>query len=220
MNDVTNSEGVYAGQSALLIASLDGNEKVALLLLDKGADPNLADENGFTPLHFCLFRGLTRLSRVQPRPYTPFLNRPDMKDLLKTLLAHGANPNAQVKRANAGNEFYKAEASPYRPYEPSPGSVSPAGATAFLMATATFDVETMRALVAAGANPKLATDENVTPLMVAATMGRENWIALNGEDSKRALEAAKLAIQLGDDCQRENLRWHDGRACGRLYGLR
>ena len=199
VNEATNSEGLFAGQTALLIASLNGQEKLGIFLLDKGADPNVTDENGFAPLHFCLFRGLARLSRVQPRPYTPFLNRPDMPGLLKALLAHGANPNARIKKATAGNEFYKAEASPYRPYEPPPGSISPAGATAFLMATATYDVETMRTLVAAGADPKLATDENVTPLMVAATMGRPNWATLNGEEAKRSLEAAKLILELGGD---------------------
>src|ERR1700746_3750625 len=67
------------------------------------------------------------------------------------------------------------------------------------MATATFDVETMRALVAAGADPKLATEENVTPLMVAATMGRPNWATLNGDEAKTPLEAAKLILDLGGD---------------------
>jgi ankyrin repeat protein len=199
VNEATNTRGLFAGQTALLVASLNGYEKVAMLLLDKGADANATDENGFTSLHFCLFRGLARLSRVQPRPYTPFLNRPDMPGLLKALLAHGANPNAKVKKATAGNEFYKAEAAPYRPYDPPPGSISPAGATAFLMATATYDVETMRTLVAAGADPKLATDEGVTPLMVAATMSRPNWSNLNGDEAKKALEAAKLILELGGD---------------------
>ena len=199
VNEATNAEGLFAGQTALLIASLNGQEKLGIFLLENGANPNVADENGFAPLHFCLFRGLARLSRVQPRPYTPFLNRPDMPALLKALLAHGANPNARVKKATAGNEFYKAEASPYRPYEPPPGSISPAGATAFLIATATYDVEIMRTLVAAGADPKLATDDNVTPLMVAATMGRPNWSNLNADEAKKALEAAKLILELGGD---------------------
>jgi ankyrin repeat protein len=199
VNESTNAQGLFAGQTALLVASLNGHEKVGMFLLDKGADPNVADENGFTPLHFCLFRGLARLSRVQPRPYTPFLNRSDMPGLLKALLAHGANPNARVKKATAGNEFYKAEASPYRPYEPPPGSISPAGATAFLMATATYDTETMRTLVTAGADPKLATDDNVTPLMVAATMGRPNWTNLNADEAKKAFDAAKLIMELGGD---------------------
>jgi len=199
VNDATNGKGVWEGQTALLVASLNGHQQLAIFLLDKGANPNVADENGLTALHFCLMRGLVRFSRVQPRSYTPFLNRPNMVELLKALLAHGANPNARIKTTNAGNEFYKAEASPYRPYEPLAGTVSPAGATPFLLAAITYDVEMMRLLKDAGADPLLATDDSVTAVMVAATMGRPRWTTLNPDESKRSFEAVKLAVELGGD---------------------
>ena len=37
-------------KTALIIATASGNRDIAELLLDKGADPNLADESGFTAL--------------------------------------------------------------------------------------------------------------------------------------------------------------------------
>ena len=79
------------GSSALLIASgsLDasttgqymvvnpsGHEAVALLLLERGADPNVADVGGITPLHAAVRNGRLELTRA--------------------LLARGANPNARL----------------------------------------------------------------------------------------------------------------------------
>jgi uncharacterized protein len=199
VNSTTNGEGLWEGDTALLVAALNGHEKLSIFLLDKGANPKAADENGLTALHLAMLKGVALITRVQPHAYTAYLNRPNMMELVKALLAHGADPNARIKMASAGNKFYKAEASPYRPYEPVPGTVSPVGATPFLIAAMMFDTELMKTLVAAGADPKLATEENVTPLMVAATLGRPRWTNLNPADAKNALEAVKLTVELGND---------------------
>jgi uncharacterized protein len=199
VNEATNGEGLWQGDTALLLASLSGHEALSIFLLDKGADPNAADENGFTALHFAVLKGLARITRVQPRSYTPYLNRPPMMELIKSLLAHGANPNAQVKTEFGGDKFYKAEATPFRPYEPLQGTVSPVGATAFLMAAISYDADVMRLLAAAGADPKLATTENVTPLMVAAGLGRQRYMNIVADEEKKALEAIKVALELGAD---------------------
>ncbi|MGB9068701.1 MAG: ankyrin repeat domain-containing protein [Candidatus Acidiferrales bacterium] len=53
------------GRSALLIAGASGQELTAIFLLDHGADPNVADENGFTPLHFTRVSGLALVNRVR-----------------------------------------------------------------------------------------------------------------------------------------------------------
>ncbi len=47
-----------------------------------------------------------------------------------------------------------------------------AGATAFLLAAVAADVDVMRALAAAGADPLLTSADKTTPLMVAAGLGR------------------------------------------------
>ena len=59
----------------------------------------------------------------------------------------------------------------------------------------------MRALAAAGADPDLATEENVSPLMTAAGIGRGRGRApLTEEEEARALEAVKVAVEvLGND---------------------
>jgi ankyrin repeat protein len=198
----TNAQGLWEGDTALLLASLSGHEALSIFLLENGANPNAADENGLTALHFTLMNGLARICRIQMRSYTSYLARPNMVGLLKALLAHGANPNAQVKSALAGNKFYKGEGSQYRPYEPLLGTVSPVGATAFLMAAISYDSDVMRILATGGADPRLGTEENVTPLMVAAGLGRQRFTPLSADEEKRALEAVQLAVQLGADVNR------------------
>jgi hypothetical protein len=139
--------------------------------------------------------GLTKLTIVQAQ----HLNRPPMPNLVKALLAKGANPNAQIKSSLVANKFARGEDSPHRPFDPKPGIISPVGATPFLLATFAFDVNAMRALAAGGADPLLATEENVTPLMVAATIGTRSYTSLAGDQGKRALEAVKVALELGGD---------------------
>jgi ankyrin repeat protein len=65
----------------------------------------------------------------------------------------------------------------------------------------------MRLLVAHGADPRLTTDEKTTPLMAAAGVGRleDN---LTPDEQARALDAVKLAVELGNDVNAAN---DDGR---------
>ncbi len=44
--------------TALVIAAANGFEDIALFLLDNGADPDLTDANGITPLHYAMRDGL------------------------------------------------------------------------------------------------------------------------------------------------------------------
>src|SRR5206468_1497159 len=66
------------GYSAMQLASHSGHGELALFLLNAGADPNAADV-GFTTLHTAVLTG-------------------DLP-LVKALIAHGANPNAQITKA-------------------------------------------------------------------------------------------------------------------------
>jgi ankyrin repeat protein len=69
------------------------------------------------------------------------------------------------------------------------------------MAALSFDVNLMRLLVAAGANPLLATQDNVTPLMAALGLGREraSLISYKEEQEPKVLEMVKLTVELGVD---------------------
>ena len=202
VNAVTNEESLWPGEAALLVASASGHEALAIFLLNNDADPNAADANGLTAMHFAMMRGLALISRVRTRRFAPHLIRPNMVELVKALLAHGANPNARVRKApgadplSIGDKLLQTTNT-----TPPAGSVSPVGATAFLMAALSYDANLMRILVAGGADPLLATEENVTPLMVAAglTRWRNSGAPLTEEDETGALEAVKLAVELGAD---------------------
>jgi ankyrin repeat protein len=73
------------------------------------------------------------------------------------------------------------------------------GATPFLLASSIADVEMMRLLVAAGADPTLATRTNTTAVMAAAGLNHTNGESPVTEE--QALEAVRLLLALGVDAR-------------------
>ena len=186
VNEATPEDG-----PALVVASASGHEALSIFLLEKGADPNVADALGFTPLHYAAQKGLSDLSAVEYK--SSFLPPPDMPELGKALLARGANPNARI-----GKDYPPHTRAPFR----QTSAKSLVGATPFFLAAAAGDGNLLRLLKAGGADPLLATKDNTTPLMVAAGMNRVQDF-LEGEE-KNALEAVKLAWVLGADVHAVN----------------
>ncbi|MGH9785920.1 MAG: ankyrin repeat domain-containing protein, partial [Terriglobia bacterium] len=180
VNEATPEAG-----NTLVVASASHHEELAVLLLEKGANPDGADEYGMTALHHAVQKGIANLSAVE---YTPALMPPpNQPELVKALLAHGADPNARIKKD------YRLSVAPYRHTSP----VGIVGATPFFLAAAAGDANIMRVLVAGGADPLLEAGESMRPLMVAAGMTRLVDF-LPGEEGSH-LEAVKLALELGAD---------------------
>jgi len=179
------------GSSPLIVATLRGRVPAALFLLSKGADAN-AHGPGYTALHWAAGSWETQLTG----PYGIESQREDewnamrgLKgaariELIDALLAHGADPNVRLTKEP-----------PRYGYANLRFHVSLAGATPFLLAARSADVEVMRLLVARGANPTLATNLHTTPLMVAAGIGRVPNESFATESS--TLDAVKLALELG-----------------------
>ncbi|MCH7979361.1 MAG: ankyrin repeat domain-containing protein, partial [Acidobacteria bacterium] len=190
VNEATPEDG-----SVLVVATASGHEKLALFLLEQGADPNAMDVFGITALHYTLHEGLFAISGARRRPTDRFgWLRPNMPELMKALLAKGADPNARIAK-----EFPPYD---YTPIARANGNTIPqinqVGVTPFLLATASSDVSAMRVLVEGRADPLLTTKDQVTPLAVAAGLGKER-MARTGEQQKTALEALHLAVELGAD---------------------
>ncbi len=142
----------------LMMAAINGHFDLAMVLLERGANPKLATVAGGTPLY--------RVVDLQwaPKSFYPQPNARQEKvtylELMKALLAHGADPNARL----AAQLWYTG-------YGFELDGVEPAGATPFWRAAQVGDVDAMRLLVAAGADSNIATTEGVTPLLVAAGDG-------------------------------------------------
>jgi ankyrin repeat protein len=117
--------------------------------------------------------------------------------LVQSLVAHGANVNARIdwKEIRFDRDDGVVKAPPNiaigRNFQ------SFVGASPFWLAAKAGDVEAMRLLAANGADPRLATAQNVTPLMAAAGLGF--WDGESPGTESDALEAVKLAIELGND---------------------
>jgi ankyrin repeat protein len=144
--------------SPLMMAIINGHFDLAMFLLEHGADPKIATLAGGTPLY--------RVIDLQwaPKSFYPQPNTKQEKvaylDLMKALLARGADPNARLTRRLW-----------YTGYGFDLEGVDPTGATPFWRAAEVGDLDAMRLLVASGADPNLANKDGITPLLAASGDG-------------------------------------------------
>lgn len=173
-----------AGSTPLLVAVTRGQVKLALFLLEQGANPNVSDA-GFTPLHWAVSTWEGDLSNPVFGFADPMSGIPDRKEkieLIKALLARHADPNARITRRLPGFAG---------------GYAEPAGATPFFLASSVADVEVMRLLLDAGADPTLQPESRISALMAASGVNRK--LAESPVSEEQSIEAVKLLLQLGAD---------------------
>lgn len=167
------------GTSALGIAVANAHYELAAMLLDKGADPNAA-EQGWTALH--TISNVRNGGQGNNTPSPEGSGSMGSLEFVRYMAKHGANLNARVTSKVRFGE----------------SALNHVGATPFLLAARTADAPLMKVLAELGADPLLPNADNSTPLMVAAGLGTRS----PGEDAgteKEALEAVKLALELGND---------------------
>jgi len=131
--------------SPLLVAVINGHYDLAMMLLQRGADPNLASEDGVAPL-FATVNSEWALRTWYPQPTAWQQQRTGYLELMEALLKAGADPNARI----ATHLWYAA-------YNAGRMGVDYSGATAFWRAAYATDVAAMRLLVAHGADPNIPT---------------------------------------------------------------
>jgi ankyrin len=178
----------FGGNTPLLVATVRGHVPLALFLLDHGADPNVLDA-GFTPLFWAAGTWENGLANPVYGFVDPIGGIPDREaklQLVKALLAHGAKPNLQMTARPPG--FGGTGTG---------GFNDAPGATAFIIAANSADVEVMRLLLAAGADPHLVTKTNSNALLAATALTRGIGEFVDGED--QALAAVKFLLDLGVD---------------------
>ena len=167
--------------SVLVVAAHSGHGPFAALLLEKGAEPNAAHA-GYSALHAAVLRGDVAL--------------------VNALLARGADPNAPVTKGTPSRYYSKDWAL---------NASALVGTTPLWQAARYGDVPVMRALTAAGANPKFVSADGTTILIaaVAANSGfgtgdrRERYLGPGDlaptprENERLTYEVAAAAIELG-----------------------
>jgi ankyrin repeat protein len=176
------------GSTALLVATVRGHVALAMSLLDRGADPNIL-EAGFTPLHWAAATWENGLANPVYGFVDPIGGIPDREaklQLVNALLAHGADPNLQMTTRPPGYGGTGTGG-----YNDAPG------ATAFILAANAADVEMMRLLIKAGADPHQVTKTNSNALLAATALNRGIGEIIDDED--RALEAVKFLLDVGVD---------------------
>jgi ankyrin repeat protein len=177
----------------LITAIVNNRVDVARFLIDRGADIHAADWYGRTPLWAAVE---TRNMDVDNASFANSIDREPLLELVKVLLARGANPNVRTK-----------EVPPIRrAFLRVTGSlewVDFTGMTPFLYAARAGDVTVMRLLLEHKADPHIPTFAGTTPLMAAAGI---NWVfdQTFDEGADKLLEAVKLCHELGMDVNASN----------------
>ncbi len=207
------------GFTALLYAARKGCLECAQILVKAGADKNLADPDGVSPMLLAVLNfnfdvaafllqqhanvdkwdwwGRTPLYSVVDLNTLPTGGRADRPSLDKTsgvqlvqmMLEAGANPNLQLKLFP-----------PYRSLRDDRGadSLLTIGTPPLVRAAKAGDVPVMRLLIAHGANLELPTINGVTPLMAAAGNG-SSAIDTRGryKTEPQATEAIDVLLEAG-----------------------
>jgi len=128
----------------LTAATANKSYAAAVALLEGGANPNVADRTGNTPLHVAAQSGSA--------------------ELVKTLLAKGADLNAVTKPIDAGGRGGPGGGG---------GPRGPSGQqTPLLLAARNNHLDVMRALIEAGADTKMKAQDGTTLFLSAAASGR------------------------------------------------
>ena len=131
--------------SPLLIATVNGQFDIATYLLAHGADPNLANAGGVTPL-FAVLNIEWAPRTFYPQPRAQLQQQTAYLELMTALLDKGADPNARLSRKTW-----------FTQYNFDLLRVDDGGATPFWRAAYASDIPAMKLLLKYGADPAIAT---------------------------------------------------------------
>ena len=168
------------GASALTTAIENGHFELAAELLERGADPNDM-RSGFTPLHVVSWIRKPDRGEDEGDPIPEGSGNLTSEQLIRILVAKGADVNAQLVRGPSGG-----------------GRINRKGCTPLMLAADTADTAFMRILIELGADPTRRNVDNCTPLMAAAGLGTRSAEEEAGTDDE-AVEAVGYLLGLGAD---------------------
>jgi ankyrin repeat protein len=175
------------GATSLVIAIINAHFDVAAMLLEKGADPNIADDTGMAALYAAV--DMHTLGPMLSRPVPKLVDKLDAAGLVKILLSHGANPNARLKRPILGRHHDGGDAS------------LGDGTTPLMRAAKANDVPVLRMLLEGGADPFLTQKDYTNALLIAAAGGGRvgAYRSPYPVSEAGAIEAIKILVEYGVD---------------------
>jgi len=178
------------GWTPLLTATNNRNYKLAKYLIECGANVNIANKGGWTPLYLA-----TDNRNIEGGDYP--VPKPDIDHLefIEFLLDHDADPNARAKDNTLTRTIFTMQWF----YEN--------GATSFVRAAQSSDVELMQLLLDYGADPFIATENGDTALTASAGIGWVEGVTYERSPEDNA-KAVRMLLDLGLD---PNARNREGR---------
>jgi len=186
------NQRTFYGWTPLLVATQNRHYKLGAYFLEHGANPNTANNGGWSPLYLA-----TDNRNIEGGDYP--VRAPDMDhlDFIKLLIAKGANVNARVCGVQSNPEKCTGDSTETRTNFTMQWLFED-GATPFLRAAQSGDVTLMKLLLDHGADPKIFTAHNVTPLAVAAGIGWVEGVTYEWSPAEN-VEAVKMCLSLGLD---------------------
>jgi ankyrin repeat protein len=178
------------GWTPLLTATNNRHYKLATKLIERGAGVNIANKGGWTPLYLA-----TDNRNIEGGDYPVPTADMDHLDFIKVLLDRGANPNGRIKDDTLGRTIFTMQ------------WFFESGATPFVRAAQSSDIDLMQLLLKYGADPKMPTDYNDTALTAAAGIGWVEGVTYE-RSAKDNVEAVTMLLNLGLDPNAAN---NDGR---------
>jgi ankyrin len=185
------------GYTPLMFSARSGDIETARILLAAGARIDEPTGSGTTPLVVAAHSGFGQFGifllnngadpNLAAGGYTALhaaILRSDL-DLVKALLARGVDPNALIEKATpvgrSSDDFAL--------------TLQLIGATPFFQAATYNDLEIMKALVAAGANPRLRMPDGKTALAAAMQPRGRGDRRVTSVNERTILEAARLMLE-------------------------
>lgn len=172
--------GDMNGNVPLVYALINGHYDAAALLLESGADATAVDRTGRGPLFVAV--DMHSLEFRFNRPEPKHVDKHTSFDLIRMLLDYGAVVDQPLKSRIDAPKFFAG------------GNRNlTAGATPFLKAATTSDVEVMKLLLERGADPRATNSTKTNALLMTSGL---NWVIgqWTRGTQERTIEAIKLLL--------------------------